>query len=356
MPELKIGRIPVRNLWLLMLYASELYREIGTHWGTNEDLPDDLPDLIAGILVGAVDERLRQSLTMGYRSRHAELTRVRGRIDVLTTECRQLLSRGRIACRFDELTVDTPRNRLALAALLSVSRLVSSAELTQSCRSAASHLKNRGVLVCAPSLLHAGTENLGRNDTQDFRMVAAARLALEMALPTEQTGWTRLPLADREEIWVRRLFEKAVAGFYKVRLGPQGSRVHAGQSLQWQIGERTDGINALLPSMRTDIIVDRFDGKRTIVDTKFTSIVTQGWHREESLRSGYLYQIYSYIQSQQGQGDSAWETAQGLLLHPSVGADVDEAAVIQGHKIRFATVDLAAPNVDIQRQLLRSIL
>ncbi len=43
----------------------------------------------------------------------------------------------------------------------------------------------------------------------------------------------------------------------------------------------------------------------------------------------------------------------GVLLHPSVGDDFDESAMIQGHLIRFATVDLAAHSQEIRRQLLR---
>jgi 5-methylcytosine-specific restriction enzyme subunit McrC len=42
-----------------------------------------------------------------------------------------------------------------------------------------------------------------------------------------------------------------------------------------------------------------------------------------------------------------------LLLHPSVGDVVDETVLIQGHSIRFATVDLMAPQTEIRSQLLR---
>lgn len=41
-----IGRIPVRNLWLLMLYASDLFRTRGIGKIGLEDRPDDLPDLL----------------------------------------------------------------------------------------------------------------------------------------------------------------------------------------------------------------------------------------------------------------------------------------------------------------------
>ena len=95
-----IGRIPVRNLWLLMLYASDLFRARGAGYAGLEDSPDDLPDLVAEILTRAVDSRLRKRLSSGYRHRELALNRVRGRIDVLTTERHQLLARGMVACRF----------------------------------------------------------------------------------------------------------------------------------------------------------------------------------------------------------------------------------------------------------------
>jgi 5-methylcytosine-specific restriction enzyme subunit McrC len=121
-----VGRIPVRNLWLLMLYASDLFRTGGTAHVAVEESPDELPDLVAEILAHAVETRLHRQLSLGYRSREEWLSRVRGRIDVLTTARRQLLDRGLVACRFAELTIDTPRNRFVRAALESVARLVGS--------------------------------------------------------------------------------------------------------------------------------------------------------------------------------------------------------------------------------------
>jgi len=73
-----IGRIPVRNLWLLMLYASDLFRARGTGRVGLEDNPDDLPDLVAEILAHAVEVRQRRRLSLGYQSRAAIVSRVRG--------------------------------------------------------------------------------------------------------------------------------------------------------------------------------------------------------------------------------------------------------------------------------------
>lgn len=165
-----------------------------------------------------------------------------------------------------------------------------------------------------------------------------------------------LALPDREAAWVRRLFERAVGGFYDVVLSPQGWRVKCGGTLSWQILQKTIGIDSILPSMRTDVVLDHpITGRRIVIDTKFTSIVTNGWYREETLRSGYVYQIYAYLRSQVGRGDLFSDRASGLLLHPAIGQAVDETVVIQGHPIRFATVDLTMPAPEIRQQLLAII-
>ena len=40
------------------------------------------------------------------------------------------------------------------------------------------------------------------------------------------------------------------------------------------------------------------------------------------------------------------------MLHPSMGEHIDEEVVIQGHRIRFATVDLASPSCDFAEGFL----
>ena len=185
-------------------------------------------------------------------------------------------------------------------------------------------------------------------------MIAAAKLAFEIALPIEASGTHVLPLPSREEHWVRKLFERAVGGFYKVVLPSQNWRVSTGHTLSWQIDWKSPGIDKILPGMRTDIVLDhRETSRRIVVDTKFSTVLTSGWYREESLRSGYLYQLYAYLRSQVGQGDPFADGAEGVLLHPSIGERVDETVVIQGHRIRIMTVDLTATASEIRMELLR---
>ena len=298
-----VGRIPVRNLWLLMLYASDLFRMGGRGRVACEDNPDELPNLVAEILAHAVEKRQRRQLSPGYRRRNAVVSRVRGRIDVLKTARRHLLSRGRVACRFDELTIDTPRNRFVRGALEQVSRLAIDTEVARRCRKLANEFKRMGVAGILPALAEVQTERVGRQDVDDGFMLAAAKLVFELAMPTELSGTHVLPLPDRDTQWVRRLFERAVGGFYKVALESQGWRVSAGVWLDWHMGHRTARIDSILPKMKTDVVLEhRTSHRRIVIDTKFTSILTSSWYREETLRSAYLFQIYAYLRSQAGRG------------------------------------------------------
>ena len=206
-----------------------------------------------------------------------------------------------------------------------------------------------------PTPAEMRADRFGRHDADDRVMVAAARLAFDLALPTEAAGASPLPRPGRDEQWARDLFERAVRGFYGVVLSGEEWRVEPGGTrLKWPLERSTPGIDKILPAMHTDIVLEHGpSGRRIIIDTKFNSILTSGWYREETLRSGYLYQIYAYLRSQTGRGDSIADRAEGVLLHPAVGRNIDETAVIQGHAIRFATVDLAAESATIRRQLLR---
>ncbi len=352
-PHGYIGAIPVRNIWLLMLYASDLFRMTGTDGKGIVDMPDHLPDLVGEILARAVEQRQRRRLSLGYRTRAADLSRVRGRIDLLATERHQLLARGLVACRFDELTVDTLRNRFVRAALELIARVAAQPKVIRRCRRLANDMKMMGVSGVTPTIREMSTDRFGRHDIEDQEMVAAAKLAFELAIPTENAGPQRMPVSARDEHWVRKLFERAVGGFFKVVLPSKVWRVTTGGTMAWPVKASTMGIDSILPGMKTDIILDdKIAQRRIVIDTKFNAIVTTGWYREESLRSGYIYQMYAYLRSQEDSGDKLSDGAEGLMLHPSVGSTLDESVVIQGHKIRFMTVDLRGNPEDIRNELL----
>ena len=353
--ERLIGRIPVRNLWLLMLYASDLARFREKFNAIVDADSDGIPDLVSRLLAKAVEHRLKRNLTRGYRHREIVLTRVRGRIDVLRTASRLLLERGEVFCSFQDLTIDTPRNRLVRAALDIMARLVQNRELIQHCRALASSLARAGVGGVRPSRTDLALEQFGRNDAEDRFMVSLAQLAFDLALPTEEAGPRAFVAPEREETWVRRLFEKAVLGFARIELEPLGWHVRGSIPFHWQVSSASDGLSAVLPRMVTDIVLEPpHGGRRVVVDTKFSSILGGRRFGADGLKSVYLYQMYAYLRSQEGLGHRSDETA-GLFLHPAINVPIHERVVIQGHPIAFATVNLDGSAAAIRSEL-RTVL
>ncbi|TDW90893.1 5-methylcytosine-specific restriction enzyme subunit McrC [Kribbella pratensis] len=348
-------QIPIRNVWLLQLYASRLYRTAGTGLVAPEENPEDLPDLVARILAEQVTVRLHTGLSVGFQQTTRATHRVRGRINVLPTERRQLLQRGQVNCTFDEIVTDTAANRLAKAALERAAVLIPG---EPKYRSLALQLGAAGVHGPCPPLSAVPAMQRQRLLTRDRMMIAAAELLLALAIPTTESGGSMLPLPSLEDQYLRRLFEHAAYGFYRHRLTPAGWTVTHGQRLSWNVTAASGGMAAILPGMQLDVVLEHpspadAGPRRIVIDTKFTSITKAGHYRTATLASGYVYQIYAYLMSQDS--DEPDTRSEGLMLHPSVGEHVDEEVVIQGHRIRFATVNLVANARTLAEELLTAI-
>lgn len=349
--------IPVANLWLLLLYASKFYGSGSEALGGAEEYPELLPELLAEILVASVGERIRQPLTPVFSPTTGDLGRVRGRIDVLRTESHQLLRRGKIACRFEQLTVDSPRNRMVLAALRSIGPLLKSTELAAACRRAARELERRGVSKNYGAQEKTSAEHrTTRNDTRDRRMFHAAQLALSLDLPTDAAASSVISRRHLDIHEFRRLFEAAVGGLYAATLPPLGWSVSQGRQLSWHVRQPSGEAIALLPRMQTDIILEHAaTRRRIIIDTKFTSITGQGKGGKETFKSGHLYQLYAYLRTQESESDELSCSTEGMLVYPATGPSINESFVLSNHKITAVTIDLARPAVEVRAQLMEIV-
>ena len=353
----RLGKIPVRNLWLLMLYASDLYRYLGASKVDVEENPEEITDLVAEILCHHVEERLMRNLSYGYKSRTTNINRVRGRIDLLTTECKHLLEKGKVCCRFDELTINTPRNQYVRSALECLSKLKTKPNILQKCTSLSLILERLGVSKIKPANYNGKSERFSRHDISDQKMIAAADLVFLLALPTELDGQYNIVSPDKKETWLRKLFEHAIRGFYKYVLDKSKYYVHPfNKRLDWQISYSTINALDIFQSMNADIVIEKkTTGEVLIIDTKFNEITTSDNRYHESrmrLRSSYVYQIYAYLRSQENAINNKSLTSIGMLLHPTVDKEVSEMVTIQGHPIWFSTVNLGESATNIRNRLL----
>ncbi len=145
--------------------------------------------------------------------------------------------------------------------------------------------------------------------------------------------------------WV---FEEFVRNFLKHE--PNEFTVEGKKKIEWGITEESNGMQAILPAMETDISLRSAD-RYIIMETKFYkgALVKHTQHDEadEKIRSEHLYQLFAYLKN-----FKAAPSVEGILLYPTVGNSVDSSARFQGHKIRVVSVDLNRHWENIKTDLL----
>lgn len=342
--------IPFRSLWTLLVYAADLatFRD---RFDTDLDDNPELPEVLGRFLVEVTERRLRRNLSRSYRDCRDDVAKVRGRIDWFETSTRLLLQRGLVACRYQELSVDNPRNRLVLMALERIAACVAQTRLRSDSKRLARTLNLLGVRPVMPTSQELRGDPVPSHQSDDVLVAAVARLVIDLVLPSESAGHIRSSRLARDEQLLWRIFEKGVAGFYRQRFHRKdGWTVFPQRRMDWQTADVSQSGLRFLPNMHPDLTLEHRSGRRIVLDTKFTSILTKNRFGKDVFKSANLYQLYSYLRSQVGIHVNA-DQAEGVLLYPSIDCDVDEYVEIQGHRIRFLTVNLASSSDAIFQRL-----
>jgi 5-methylcytosine-specific restriction enzyme subunit McrC len=352
-----VGNVPVRSLWLLMAYASEAKFQSNKYFGSIAENPNNIANVIALLLCDAVDTRLRRQLSVDYKKHEATLSVVRGRIDFNRTFGRNLLLQARVHCRFDTLTINNEKNRYIKGAIKALGRVVDKGTVQRQLNKLELEMSHRGVGDTAGEGSFNRHAALGVHNAMDVEVLELAKLAYMISLPCESSGGSKFLEPERAEHWVRKIFEKGIVGMLRRQPALESYTTKSGAPLKWPIQFIGAEIAEYFPGMRADIILKNSSGgNELVIDTKFTSILADGWLKDKTLKSGYIYQIYAYLRSQEVEGEPQSFKTGGLLLHPSIGHRICDSVVIQGHKITFATIDLTATPSEIIEELRRIAL
>ena len=360
-------KIPIRTIWLLLVYASDVYKELSADFLNSrvnlDERIDDIVDLLAKILCGHVESKLRRNLGMGYRHTSEQLSYVRGRIEVYETLTRKLLDKGMVQCRFSTLSIDVLRNRYVKSALVKLSSLPSSwyqdEKRREQCYLLSVYMSRLGVSNTIPTTYSALDERYAFRDRGERRMMMAAHFVHQLAIPYSKEGEECYYSSSliRKDTWLHRLFEKAIRNFYKYRFemkNPQCWEVGA-KKVRWRYDENSSSskISTFLPTMKTDIsIINRKTNKTLIIDAKYTNILGKDTRNHEKksaqkFHPAHMYQIFSYIKNQRYAG-----TVSGLLLYPVAGGQhIDEQMYYDNYSIGFKTIDLTLTAREITDRL-----
>jgi 5-methylcytosine-specific restriction enzyme subunit McrC len=346
-------KIPIRNVWYLLLYAWDLGRW-RDRWSSQVEAAPNLLGLLARILADSVQSLLRRQLGREFHTETAEIRGLRGKIHLSASVRDRSFASGRAVCSFATLGVDTLRNQIlksTLQRLLHDQRLELGAthEKVQAIRqeiwAALQHMQ--GVTLIRIQGSDFSRLRLGQNSRAYELPMAICGLIHRLELPTESEGDVVTQTLLREETVFWKLFENFARNFYRTHLRECSVRR---ERLSWfdELG------NTLVPGMETDITLEREvePRRRVVIDTKYYgSHLTPGVYGRETFLSGHLYQLYTYLRTQEDRG-ATYRDAAGVLLYPCVERPADEAMKVQGHVMWISTIDLATPWQQIEERLL----
>lgn len=334
--------ILIRNIYYMLSYAFQELRKNNYEDIAKEDF-ERVQDLFAEILYRGVSYQLKQGLYREYIEKQDTLPLLKGKLDIKGTIRNRIQRKNVLACEFDELSVNNIFNQIikTTAIVLLREKSVDHKRKVQ--------LKGimpffDGVEELDPFLIKWRNLRYQKNN-QTYRMLMnICYFVLDGMLMATESGNYRMATFSDEHM--NKLFEKFVLEYYRVH--HKSLRSNADQ-IAWDIDQSQPAVIQFLPTMQTDITLQK-DDHVLIIDTKYYGHMMQQQFDRQSIHSGNLYQIFTYVKNKDVENNGK---VSGMLLYAktneSVAPDMD--AVFGNNRIQVKTLDLNCEFKEIAIQL-----
>jgi 5-methylcytosine-specific restriction enzyme subunit McrC len=333
--------IPIENIYYLLCYAWDRLEEAALTDVTATSQMR-LPDLFARVLRSGVAHLLKRGLDRAYVTEEEEIAGIRGRLNVAMSLKRATFPRARAWCAFDELSPDTPPNRIVrttLRALASVAEL--DATLAEELRDLFRRMPGvQEVRITGQSFRRL---TLGSNNRYYGFLLDICELVYRNLLVDERTGAMKFRDFTRDDAQMARLFERFLFRFYARE--QTVFRVEA-PHLEWNASGEAGALE-YLPRMRTDIVLRSHD-RLIVMDAKYYAQTLSEYFGKATIRSEHLYQIFAYLRHLAGRS----EQVAGVLLYPRTTETLSIDVSLFEHPVRVVTINLAQQWSAVHRDLL----
>ena len=316
----------------MLSYAFSVLREQGYRRMATEDF-ENTADLFAAILVRGLETQVKRGLRREYVEATEPLTTIRGRINLSGTLKGQAYMRRQTVCTYDEFSVDTQAHRILKATFQLLLRSDISRVRKKEIRALMLYLND----VESVDLRTVDWNLRFDRNNQTYRMLAGVcYLVAKGLLQTQSDGTFRMAdFLDERRMHV--LYEKFILEYYR-REHPE-LKASASQ-IPWILDE---GARSMLPVMQSDITLSQ-EGRTLIIDAKYYEHSLQSHYGAQTIHSGNLYQIFTYVKNKDAEIAALGEPHEvsGLLLY----AKTDEEAqpegdfAMSGNRISVAMLDL----------------
>ena len=338
-------QIPVENIYYLLCYAWNKLDE-KDRVSVSIDDKTELLDLFAKVLINSSKMLLKRGIDKSYIETTEELPGVKGKLEFTQTVKRNLLSKQRTICTFDELSSNILSNRILVSTIY---RLTRTKGLDRQLKA---ELRNLQKMLYGIELIEIKSTlfkqvKLHRNNRFYGFIMNVCQIIYENTLPSEEPGQFKFADFTRDDHKMNQLFEAFVRNFYRIE--QKKYTTVRREIIKWQFSD-TDKISIqYLPQMETDITLEN-QNEKIIIDAKFYRQTMNVNYGKEKIVSANLYQLFSYLLNQQS-ADYKTLSATGILLYPTIGEDYNLQFQYGKHTIKIRTVNLNANWRDISSRL-----
>ena len=344
--------VPIRNVWHMLVYV---WRELRLleRWKADVESAPTMDGLFAKVLSNLVRERLRIGLGRSYASNAQLLHGIRGQIDFDKSLKLLAFQNAQAFCRFQVFSANVVKNQIIRSTLHYLvqrgdfgSNRAEASRLRHQVQKLVRDLDHINLIELKPNMIRR--QELERDDRDYILMLAICNIIIKRQMPSESTGSRNLYGVDRDLVFLWKLFENFVANFFELRLSDWN--VAAQKTIYWPAENKID----FLPVMKVDLVMrHKHAGRLVVIDTKFTSkSLVKGQFGDWKFNRDHIFQLYAYLRSQEEQS-MHHQTATGMLLYPTVNFHLSQHIQIQGHRLRWETIDLSKPWQEIEASLIR---
>lgn len=341
----------IKNIYYMLSYAFTTLKE-SVYDDIQKESFDNIHNLFAAILAKGIGLQLKQGLYREYINRVENLPVVRGKIDMPGTIRNRLERRQVVTCDYDELSENNLLNQILKSTVFLLLRQKDVDEKYKA------ELKKEMLFfseVDQIELQHIRWSDIRfqRNNRTYQLLLAICQLLIEGSLLTTESGEYRLA-SFVDEQRMSRLYEKFILEYYAQEFG-QRLKGFSSRALQipWQLD---DGYDALLPVMQTDITLT-YGNQTLIIDAKYYERTLQTNFDVQTLHSGNMYQIFTYVKNKEAELKGTGHQVSGMLLYAKTDEDLvpDNVYRMSGNQISVKTLDLNQEFSEIAKQLNRIV-
>ena len=333
--------IRIQNIYYMLAYAFQVLNEQGYKNIATEEF-DNTAELCAAILARGISTQVKRGLGKEYIPQTEALSSLRGKLDISESIKTQTFLKKQMICSYDDFSVNSVMNRIIKSTVLILLKGDISKSRKKELRKLMVFFDDVDVID-----LYSVNWNMQYNrNNQTYRMlISICYLVFKGLLQTQSDGTTKL-MDFLDEQRMHRLYEKFILEYYR----KEHTELTANASqIPWQLD---DDFGDMLPVMQTDIMLTK-DEKTLIIDAKYYAHTTQRQYDKNTLHSGNLYQIFTYVKNKEVELADQPHKVAGMLLYARTDEEIypEKEYRMSGNQIGVRTLNLDGDFDMIKNQL-----